>query len=81
MDRLRRKEGAIMNVKLIGYDGLPYALGDRVELHPGCDLWMQGARCGTVVGTSLTRADRVRVELDKTPGRTFSGPADRFRKV
>lgn len=22
--------------------------GDRVELHPGCDLWMRGARFATV---------------------------------
>lgn len=22
--------------------------GDRVELHPGCDLWMRGAKYGTI---------------------------------
>lgn len=64
-----------------GYDGNGYGIGSRVELHPGCDLWMRGARFGVVVGMSLTSQDRVRVELDKLPGRKFSGPADRFRAV
>lgn len=67
--------------QLIGFDGVPYMVGDRVELHPGTDLWMRGARYGTVVGTSSTPRDRVRVELDKMPGRKFSGSADTFRKV
>lgn len=62
-----------------GYDGGGYSIGDRVELHPGTDLWMRGARYGVVVGLSLTPKDRVRVELDKLPGRTFSGSADTFR--
>lgn len=66
---------------MVRYDGQTYKLGDRVELHPGCDLWMQGARYGTVVGTSLTSEDRVRVTLDMLPGRVFTGPEDRFRKV
>lgn len=35
-----------------GYDGNGYGVGDRVELHPGMDLWMRGARFGTV--TSIT---------------------------
>ena len=66
---------------MIGYDGKEYVTGDRVELHPGCDLWMQGARYGTVVGTSLTPDDRIKVELDKLPGRKFSGPEDTFRLI
>jgi hypothetical protein len=33
----------------VGYDGNGYGLGDRVELHPGCDLWMRGCRYGTVL--------------------------------
>lgn len=37
--------------------------GDRVELHPGCDLWMRGARYGTV--KRLLSVGRVRVQLDK----------------
>lgn len=37
--------------------------GDRVELHPATDLWMRGARFGTVksVGRKF-----VRVEIDRT---------------
>ena len=66
---------------LIGYDGNGYGIGDRVQLHPGTDLWMRGARYGTVVGTSLTERDRVRVELDAIPGRKFSGSADTFAIV
>ena len=66
---------------LIGYDGNGYGIGDRVQLHPGTDLWMRGARYGTVVGTSLTERDRVRVELDALPGRKFSGSADTFAIV
>ena len=64
----------------IGYDGSTIKVGDRVEIHPGTDLWMMGARYGTVVGTSLTSEDRVRVEMDKVRG-LRSGPADRFRAV
>jgi hypothetical protein len=25
-------------------------VGVRIELHPGCDLWMRGARFGTITG-------------------------------
>jgi hypothetical protein len=66
---------------LYGYDGNGYTLGDRVELHPGTDLWMRGARYGTVIGVSLTPNDRVKVELDAMPGRKFSGSADTFRRI
>lgn len=65
---------------IIGYDGKPYGIGDRVEIHPGTDLWMMGARYGEVVGTSITSNDRVRVVMDKVPG-TRSGAADLFQKV
>lgn len=51
-----------------GYDGSVYNIGSRVELHPGTDLWMRGARFGTVVGTHKTY-DRLIVELDKMPRR------------
>jgi len=64
-----------------GYDGNGYTVGDRVELHPGTDLWMRGARYATVVGLSLTPKDRVKVELDKRPGRTYSGSPDTFRAI
>lgn len=64
-----------------GYDGLGYTIGDRIEIHPGTDLWMSGARYGTVVGMSLTQEDQVKVTLDKTGARVWSGPADRFRRI
>ena len=32
--------------EFVGYDGEPVGVGDRVELHPACDLWMRGARYG-----------------------------------
>ena len=39
-----------------------FRVGDRVELHPACDLWMMGARFGEVIKLT-TRG--VRVKLDK----------------
>jgi hypothetical protein len=40
--------------------------GDRVELHPGCDLWMQGATKGVVHSRELSevRPSRVVVKMD-----------------
>lgn len=70
-----------MATQLIGYDGISYTIGDRVEIHPGTDLWMQGARYGKVVAVSETPDDRVRVRLDKFPERVFAGTEDTFRKV
>jgi hypothetical protein len=61
----------------IGYDGREYGIGDRVELHPGADLWMRGARFGVVVGIVPTPDDRVRVQLDK--GQKVCGSADTFK--
>lgn len=66
---------------MIGYDGLAYKVGDRIEIHPATDLWMRGARFGVVVGSSLTPNDRVKVEMDKLGSRKFSGSEDTFRKV
>ena len=65
---------------LYGYDGVSYALGDRVEIHPGTDYWMRGARYGTVVRVSLTPKDRVHVQLDKVAG-AIAGTADTFRLI
>jgi hypothetical protein len=63
-----------------GYDGSGYSVGDRVELHPGVDLWAQGARYGVV--TSLAFAPgRVSVRLDKLPSKVLSIPADRLRAI
>lgn len=65
---------------LTGYDGKGYGVGDRVELHPGTDLWMRGARFGTVEGTSLTPKDRVKVRLDRGD-RLVAGSEDTFRRA
>lgn len=64
-----------------GYDGNGYTVGDRVEIHPGTDMWMRGARYGTVIGMSLTTNDRIHVEMDKIPNRKFSGSEDTFRAI
>jgi len=64
-----------------GFDGNGYCVGDRVQIHPATDLWMRGARYGVVVGSSLTSSDRVKVELDRIPGRTFAGSEDTFKGV
>lgn len=33
---------------LIDYEGNTVGIGSRIELHPACDLWMRGARYGTI---------------------------------
>lgn len=68
-------------MKAIGYDGHQINVGDRVELHPGTDLWMRGARYGTVTMIVPTPADKIRVELDAIPGRIFAASSDTCRKV
>lgn len=68
-------------VQLIGFDGLGFSIGDRIELHPGTDLWMRGARFGEVVGTSITPNDRVKIKLDKIPNRIFSCAATTLRRI
>lgn len=66
----------------IGYDGKPYGIGDRIELHPDTDLWMRGARYGKVTGCTLTPDDRVHVRLDKLPdAQPFAGTEDTFKKA
>lgn len=55
-------------MSLKGYDGNMILIGDRVELHPGTDLWMRGAKYGRVVATdSATRY--ATLELDTVAGR------------
>lgn len=66
---------------VVGYDGSAIAIGDRVELHPALDLWVCGARFGTVIGLSLTPNDRVHISLDAFPNRKFHSGADSFRRV
>ena len=63
-----------------GFDGNGYTIGDRVEIHPGTDMWMRGARFGTVVRMSLTPKDRVHVKLDKI-SQTVAGTADTFQRI
>lgn len=64
-----------------GYDGSQYHIGSRVELHPGTDLWMRGARYGVVIGSSITERDRVKIQLDKLPNRKFSCSEDQLRAI
>lgn len=54
-------------------------VGARVELHPGLDLWVRGARFGVVVGHVRGTA-KVRVKLDAT-GKTVKLPADRLTEI
>lgn len=49
--------------------------GQRVQLHPGMSLWMQGARYGTV---KKIGRDRVYVEIDAT-GKTVTIPPTRLQ--
>ena len=62
-----------------GYDTNGYTIGDRVEIHPGTDLWMRGVRYGTVVGLSITPNDRVHVQMDKAG--KVSGSENTFRSL
>lgn len=39
-----------------------FTVGDAVELHPGLDLWMRGARYGTVQAIGR---EKVHVRLDR----------------
>lgn len=49
-----------------GFDGVPFVEGDRIEMHPGTDFWMRGARYGTVE-TVLLNTHTVQVRLDAIP--------------
>ena len=51
-----------------------FKIGDRVELHPGLDLWMRGARFGEVVAIGRKY---VSVRLDRT-GTIARLPANRL---
>jgi hypothetical protein len=45
----------------------------RVEIHPGYDLWMRGARYGTIERTfKRNGAQFARVRLDRLPNRLFT---------
>lgn len=60
-----------------GFDGSGIQEGDRVELHPACDLWMMGARFGNV--TKLTQRS-ANVLLDKIPGKVIRVAHDLLRR-
>lgn len=64
-----------------GYDGKPYGVGDRVEIHPSTDLWMRGARYGKVVRSSITSKDRVHVIMDNVAETVFAGSESTFRRI
>ena len=64
---------------MTGYDGSTLAVGTRIELHPGCNLWMAGARFGTItkIGRKL-----IAVQLDRQPaGARLMFHADRLRCI
>lgn len=42
--------------------GQSFAVGDRVELSPATDLWMRGAKYGTV--SEVTWDNRVAIRMD-----------------
>lgn len=65
------------------YDGRGNGLtvGDRIELSPACDLWMQGARYGMVVRFSLTPKDRVHFTLDKTGEKVWCSSSDMVFRI
>lgn len=50
-----------------GMEGRQFGVGDRVEIHPRFDLWMRGARFGTVRSVHETGNGRIliKVKLDK----------------
>ena len=50
-----------MDIYDINARPLDFDRGQRVELHPGCDLWMRGARYGVVIGHTR---NFVEVEMD-----------------
>lgn len=60
--------------------------GDRVELHPGCDLWMRGAKYGTVIERDARWLSRwgikgcISIRMDARPY-TTQLPPERLRHV
>jgi hypothetical protein len=52
-------------------------LGRRVQVHPGCDCWMQGDRYGVVVKVGRRL---IHVRMDRS-GRVRRFPLDRLEEV
>jgi hypothetical protein len=56
-------------IEAIDYQGRTLHSGQRVELSPGCDLWMRGARFGVVRAVWVANGQPVvTVKLDKVRG-------------
>lgn len=52
---------------MLDYEGKEITVGARIELSPHCDLWMRGAKYGTITKLGNHRkatADIVRVQMD-----------------
>lgn len=66
--------------EMAGYteDLARFTRGARVELHPSCDLWMRGARFGTV--SHRHAGTHVAVKVDHVPGYRIFAPS-RLRLV
>jgi hypothetical protein len=73
---------------VVGYDGIVFQVGDRIELYASAELWKKGSQYGGVVGiVSSSQAARdgvgencVRVVMDGVEG-VHSGPPEAFRLV
>lgn len=58
-------------------DRQTFVVGHRVELHPGCDLWMRGAKFGVVRDVTGTTA---KIKMDHPQVRNLvTIPFDRIR--
>lgn len=59
-------------------DRQTFAIGDRIELHPSCDLWMRGARFGIITKIYGVAGSIIQIKLDRQRKRvTF--PKDQIR--
>jgi len=63
-----------------GYNGNAITVGSRIELCPGLDLWMRGARFGKVVEVIETGTIRVKMDHPEVRG-VIRVPEDRLRVV
>lgn len=60
-----------------------FTKGDRVELSPACDLWMRGARFGTIVGfigPSSAPSYQIKMDHPRVKGIKYFNP-EYLRKV
>lgn len=55
-----------------------HAIDTRIEVHPALDLWMKGARYGTVVGH---KNGDYRVDMDKLPRIITLHPSDILKEI